>query len=237
MASSRSLHDLLALFDEAALLASLRSRGAPAGAARLITGRVHRLGLPWAGADLSSSEAARAVLQALLEQAVDASGALEEGAGPGGVSVARLEAFVAAATRLGWDDERRAGLVVRQLGITEARVMAYGLLELSLSSTKREVKAAHRRAAKRLHPDRLVRSAPAFRAGAERQLARLNVARDLLLRDEGVVLSGGDDVTLEAPDFDPEDAPTVMWGEPEVEEDAETVVLDDVSVDAELLWR
>ncbi|MEZ4235134.1 MAG: hypothetical protein R3F59_03025 [Myxococcota bacterium] len=99
------------------------------------------------------------------------------------------------------------------------------------------MKGAHRRAAKRLHPDRLVGASTPHRLRAERQLALLNGARDLLARGEGLIVNAADDVTLGAPTFDPEDAPTVVWDEPVVEEDAETVVLDDVSLEAAELWR
>lgn len=215
MTGRRTFADLLAAFDASALVGALRAGGAPAGAEGLLRGRLRR----------TDPEAAQALLSALLEQAIEPV-----------VSVARLEAFAAAAERLGWGDEARGALVARRVGITERRLTAYGLFGLSLASTQREVKAAHRRAAKRLHPDRLVRSPVAVRAEAERHLAQLNVARDLLLGDEGVVLAGADDVTLEAPHFDPEDAPTVVWGE-SVEEDAETVVVDEGSIEVELLWR
>lgn len=142
----------------------------------------------------------------------------------------RLDAFVDAAARLGLDEASLRGLVEDLLGITERRLRAYAVLGLSLTARASEVKTAHRALAKRLHPDRLVHADDEARLLASRQLAEVNAARGLLLGDEGVVVEGTDDLTLDEPWFEPEDAPTVLWGEDEadhVDPDAETVVRED----------
>jgi DnaJ-domain-containing protein 1 len=118
----------------------------------------------------------------------------------------RLDALKALAWQLGYDDATYASLLSYVLGITERRLRAYAVLGLGLDATPADMKQAHRQLAKTFHPDRLLLSE---QASATRMLARLNEARALLLRPfDEVVLSGEDDLPLDEPLDEREDAET-----------------------------
>jgi hypothetical protein len=111
---------------------------------------------------------------------------------------------------MGYDDASFDALLSHALRITERRLRAYAVLGLGLDATASEIKQAHRHLAKTFHPDRLwSEDSIAERARATRTLARLNEARALLLRPfEEVILGGEDDVPLDEPLMESEDAET-----------------------------
>lgn len=139
-------------------------------------------------------------------------GVLDLASGSGPVREARVDAFFAIARRLGFEQDLVASLLHDRLRITERRLRAHAVLEVPLDATASEVKQAHRRLLKRFHPDRV---APEDEPEAQRVTSALNDARSVLLRaDEEVVLDGADDVFLDDPSWDVEDAPTeIAWEE------------------------
>lgn len=178
------------------------------------------------GAATIDPNARRVVLVGLLVQATG-----------GPVDARRVEAFVEVGRRVGLTDDEVSAIVEEELGITLTRLQAYGVLGLPLGAGAHEIKRVHRALVKRLHPDRLVAADDEARLLASRRLGDVNAARAMLVRGDGVVVSGGDDLTLDEPSFEPEDAPTVVWGEhtraDAVDPDAETVVYGE-GMDAEL---
>jgi DnaJ-domain-containing protein 1 len=118
----------------------------------------------------------------------------------------KLDALKEMSFQLGYDAATYESLLSYVLGITERRLRAYAVLGLGLDATPAEMKQAHRQLAKTFHPDRLLLSE---QASATRMLARLNEARALLLRPfDEVVLSGEDDLPLDEPLDEREDAET-----------------------------
>lgn len=138
--------------------------------------------------------------QLLLECALDL--ACEEGP----VDGAWLDAFEDLAARLGLPEDHADGVVCEVHGVTLRHLRSLAELGLPVGSTTSEIKLAHRDLARRWHPDRI--AIEAERRAAEERLAKINAARRVLDRAEEVVLARPDDLWLDEPDWDPEDAPT-----------------------------
>ncbi len=125
------------------------------------------------------------------------------------VESSRLDALEEVGSRLGFDDEEIGAFLRDTLRITMRRLRGYATLNLPLGASPSEIKATHRSLVKVFHPDRHPLADSATRDSAGRMLARLNEARAVLLRPvEDEVLEGDDDVWLDEPCFEGEDAPT-----------------------------
>jgi DnaJ-domain-containing protein 1 len=125
------------------------------------------------------------------------------------VEANRVDALEEVAFRLGFDDEELGSFLRQTLRITMARLRGYATLNLPLGASKAEIKSTHRALIKVFHPDRHPMADAATQVSAGRMLARLNEARATLLRPfEDEVLEGEDDVWLDEPVFEAEDAPT-----------------------------
>lgn len=125
------------------------------------------------------------------------------------VEASRVEALEEVAWRLGFDEHELGAFLCEALRITMPRLRGYGALNLPLGASRAEVKATHRALVKVFHPDRHPLADAATQASAGRMLARLNEARTVLLHPfEAELLAGEDDLWLDEPLFEPEDAPT-----------------------------
>lgn len=125
------------------------------------------------------------------------------------VEAKRVDALEGVAFRLGFEDDELGSFLRQTLRITMRRLRGYATLNLPLGASKSEIKATHRALVKVFHPDRHPLADEATQLSAGRMLAQLNEARTALLRPfEDEVLEGEDDLWLDDPIFESEDAPT-----------------------------
>jgi DnaJ-domain-containing protein 1 len=183
---------------------------------------------------LLGDEECALLLEALLVAAIDPL-----------VRAERVDGLIRVARALGYDDGGLDQFVRDTLRITTRRLRAYGVLQLPLGATAEDVKAAHRRIVKEVHPDRYAGADPATVERAAREVMALNHARALLNQPyQDVILEGEDDVYLEPDDttrplepFEWVQAPPAPSGQrsrsssdPFVpSEDADTELYDDLS--------
>ncbi|MEQ1501069.1 MAG: J domain-containing protein [Myxococcota bacterium] len=134
------------------------------------------------------------------------------------VEAVRIDALAGIAGRLGVDLDVVVGDALR---MSVTRLRAFGELGLPLDASPRRIKDTHRRLVKRFHPDRYATD-PVQAESANKVLTRLNGARAQLTAPyEPLAPIGEDDLSLDEPWFETEDAPTQDYDELSVDETIE----------------
>ncbi len=126
------------------------------------------------------------------------------------------------AQSLGFSERRLEHVVTSQTGCDLKTLKAHAMLGVATDASERTIRKKFRKLARRVHPDRVSHLAPEFQVLAQKRMAALNAARDLLRTTDVALEPDEDDIEL------PEDEDDIELLE---EDDFELGEGDDIELD------